>query len=135
MKELIEAISPIWFKRPGVHASELLAFEAAIGRKLPDDYKTFMQWSNGGEGSFGDAYLSLWRVDELLSLNEGYAIWRYIPECFGVGSDGGSRCYVFDYRGGYSEPTLGLVPFGDLGSESLVTLGPSLTQVLDKWLG
>ncbi|MFR2243924.1 MAG: SMI1/KNR4 family protein [Anaerobutyricum soehngenii] len=47
---------------------------------LPDDYKEFMLWSNGGEGNIGSQYLSLWKIEDLMQLNKEYQIQKYLSK-------------------------------------------------------
>jgi hypothetical protein len=73
-------------------------FEAESRVGLPEDYKEFLKQANGGEGFVGDAYVVLWRVEELLEMNKGYGVDEFAPGLFLFGSDGGGEGFAFDTR-------------------------------------
>ena len=56
MKQIIEKINKSWHSNPPCDQQIMLS----VGKlfPLPDDYKEFMLWSNGGEGNIGSQYLS-----------------------------------------------------------------------------
>lgn len=57
---------------------------------LPDDYKEFMSWSNGGEGNIGSQYLSLWKIEDVIQLNNDYQVQKYLSgKSLAIGTDGG----------------------------------------------
>jgi hypothetical protein len=66
--------------------------------KFPKDYIDFMAKTNGGEGNIGNSYLVLWSIDELVELNEGYAVKEFANGLVLFGSDGGGTAYAFDTR-------------------------------------
>jgi hypothetical protein len=72
--------------------------EAESRVRLPDDYAKFLQQANGGEGFVGNAYVILWRVEELLEMNKAYQVAEYAPGLFLFGSDGGGEAFAFDTR-------------------------------------
>src|ERR1044072_7362040 len=71
-------------------------FESESGLRLPDDYARFLQQTNGGEGFLGNAYVILWRVEELIEMNKAYEVTEYAPGLFLFGSDGGGEAFAFD---------------------------------------
>jgi len=44
------------------------------GLKLAIEYKEFLRQQNGGEGFIGSAYVILWRVEDLLAVDESYQV-------------------------------------------------------------
>lgn len=72
MKQIIEKINKSWHSNPPCDQQIMLS----VGKlfPLPDDYKEFMLWSNGGEGNIGSQYLSLWKIEDLMQLNKEYQI-------------------------------------------------------------
>jgi hypothetical protein len=72
--------------------------EAESRVRLPDDYAEFLQQMNGGEGFVGNAYVILWRIEELLEMNLGYQVAEFAPGLFVFGSDGGGEAFAFDLR-------------------------------------
>jgi len=83
---------------PPSDAAAIRRFETASGFRLPDGYAEFLQQTNGGEGFVGNAYLILWRVEELLEMNKAYQVAEYAPGLFLFGSDGGGEAFAFDTR-------------------------------------
>lgn len=48
--------------------------------RFPKEYLSFLLTANGGEGWVGEnSYLSLWKIDEIISLNEAYEISEFAP--------------------------------------------------------
>lgn len=73
--------------------------EAQLYVTFPVDYRKFMAESNGGEGSVGTrSYLVLWPLEDLIPLNEAYAVKEFAPGLILFGSDGGDTAYAFDAR-------------------------------------
>ena len=70
-------LSSLWHCERGVTKNVLENVEQITGFKLPQDYKNFMQWSNGGEGVLKNIRLSFWPAEDLVSLNEDYKINSY----------------------------------------------------------
>ena len=62
---------------------------------LPDDYKEFMLWSNGGEGNIGSQYLSLWKIEDLMQLNKDTKYKVFVEKSLVIGTDGGDNCIGF----------------------------------------
>ena len=72
--------------------------EMEAGLKLAIEYKEFLRQQNGGEGFIGSAYVILWRVEDLLAMDESYQVHEYAPGLFLFGSDGGGEVFAFDTR-------------------------------------
>jgi hypothetical protein len=82
-------------------ASENLikAVESQLSFMLPDEYKSFMRFSNGAEGSIGkNSYVALWSLEEIVELNKDYSVNEFVPGLVLFGSDGGNTAYAFDKR-------------------------------------
>jgi hypothetical protein len=65
-----------------------------MGNKLPKEYLEFLEWSNGGEGDTGSNYFTLWKSDELKSLNDGYDIEGFLPGAVAIGDDGPNLLFL-----------------------------------------
>jgi len=84
--------------------------QSQLGLFLPDDYIEFMMESNGAEGRVGpNAYLQLWSLGELPSLNKGYAVDEFAPGIVLFGSSGGGEAFAFDIRA--KEISIIAIPF------------------------
>lgn len=81
-------------------ADELLNdVETKLNISFPEQYKKFMLVSNGAEGIVGqNSYLAIWPIEQIVQLNEEYAINKFTPGLVYFGSDGGGMAYAFDYR-------------------------------------
>jgi hypothetical protein len=85
--------------RPPATGEIIKACEDALGNRLPDDYRSFLQTANGGEGFVGtNTYVILWGADELVPMNREYEVEDYAPGLLIIGSDGGGEAYGFDTR-------------------------------------
>lgn len=87
--------------------------EAEAGFGFDPDYVSFLTETDGGEGHIGaNSYVILWRVAELLEMNEAYEVAEYAPGLFLFGSDGGGEAYGFDRKSGrvVSVPFVGMDP-------------------------
>jgi hypothetical protein len=77
----------------------IAAIEKTLDKQLPSDYRKFLMLTNGGEGLVGkNAYVILWSVEELASMNKAYEVEDYVPGLLLFGSDGGGEAYGFDTR-------------------------------------
>jgi hypothetical protein len=73
--------------------------ERQLGVKLPVEYAEFLRKTDGGEGFIGkSAYVILWPVGEIVSMNQAYEVQKYAPGLLIFGSDGGGEAFGFDTR-------------------------------------
>lgn len=115
-------------------SSQLQTIETLCGHNFPDDYKFFLLWSNGGKGQISQVYLSLWRVEEIVTLNNDYQINFYLPNILAIGSAGGGEAFCLDYRERQASPSLIRVPFGDLSYDSFEMIGDTFEDGLKNLL-
>ena len=87
---------------PPASVEALRAVEQALGRVLPEDYKSFLQQHNGGDGFIGSTYCILWQAEQLSKFNDGYQVSRYASELLIFGSNGGADRSAFDTRHPFS---------------------------------
>lgn len=129
--QCILSITPHWHCRMGASGAIWDAIESRTKRVLPTDYKVFMQWSDGGEGKISHLYLSLWSSTQIVKLNLDYKINHYLGDnVIAIGSDGGSICFLLDYR--FTEtPTFSSVNIGDLDPREMTPIAPSFTSALN----
>lgn len=94
---------------PPAAADQIEACERTLGLVLPNTYKRFLQYANGGEGPIGrQSYAQLWRVDDLATWNADYNVSEFAPGIVLFGSNGGGTAFAFDYR---AEPQVISIPF------------------------
>ena len=82
----------------GASSEQLCGVELKLGVVFPHEYKNFMLRSNGAEGDIGNSYLALWSIEEIIPLNESYAVNEFAPGLLIFGSDGDGTAYAFDTR-------------------------------------
>jgi len=105
-------------------------FQRVSGLKLPQDYVRFLMMSNGAEGIIGTkAYVMLWRLEELIELNEAYNVQEYAKGLFLFGSDGGGEAYAFDIR----SQTISIVRVPFVGMD--VNLAVRVADNFDQFIG
>lgn len=72
--------------------------EELLSVKFSQEYYDFLLISNGGEGSIGESYLVLWKVEDLIELNDAYGVEEFAPGLLIIGSDGGDTAYCIDIK-------------------------------------
>jgi hypothetical protein len=116
-------------KRPPATPEKIAKFATASRLTLPQDYTAFLKQANGGEGMVGpNAYLILFAVDELTSLNNAYQVEDYVPGLLIFGSDGGGEAYAFNTR-----DTMRVVrfPFVGMDPSTVETLADDFTAFIE----
>jgi hypothetical protein len=84
---------------PPADAESIRRIRAESGVQLPGEYVEFLRQVNGGEGFIGpNAYVILWRLEELRKYNDDYQVGEYAPGLFLFGSDGGGEAFALDTR-------------------------------------
>lgn len=102
---------------PPVEENRVRKVEIELGVKFPSDYKEFISFSNGAEGSIGENYLILWSIDEIIELNEAYGVNDFANGLVLFGSDGGDAAFAFDTR--TKESHIVTVPFIGMDLEAV----------------
>lgn len=122
-------ILPDFKANPPADVEVIRSVEHEAGFSFPKDYAAFLTRANGGVGFIGDAYLSLWRVEDLIAANRGYEVERDAPGLFLVGSDGGGEAFAIDLR---SEPCAFVsVPFIGMELSVVRPMGASFVASLE----
>lgn len=111
-------------------AEEIAAAERSLGKSLPDDFREFLQVTNGGEGSIGENYVMLWTAAELGKYNVSYQVADYAPGLLLFGSDGGGESYAFDTR--TSPLSVVMVPFVGMSLKYAKPVAPTFAAFLEK---
>jgi len=129
MKNLIQKIAINWNSNHRADLPEILTIEKALNISFPKNYIAFLKWSNGGEGSIGENYVSLWKCEDLVTLNNEYQIQKYLSEKFlGLGTDGGGICYGFRLN----DYAIFKCPLGDLDMNEVVMIASSFENLFEK---
>lgn len=121
---LTKALRP----KGSIDRSAIHALDRYTAGPLPADYVEFILETGGAEGWVGDGYISFWRPDELMALNESLDA-PSMPGVFFFGTDGGGMAYGFDTR----STTRHYVEIGDelLSRDRLINRGDTLVQFLE----
>ena len=98
---------------------------------LPSEYKELMLFTNGVEGAIGDEeYLAIWPINEIIELNQDYAVDEFIPGIKYFGSDGADMAYGFEFI--ENEATIIEIPFGSIDKDDAITYGESIFEFIIK---
>jgi hypothetical protein len=100
---LLTALELIQHGRAGAAMEDIRAAEDQLGRTLPDDHRAFLMWSNGWEGLYGESYLHLGSIDDILLANAP-DFQESFPGLIAVGGDLGMETYALDYRQAPARP-------------------------------
>jgi hypothetical protein len=115
---------------PPADAAAIRKVESDAALRLPEDYAQFLQQADGGEGFFGNAYVILWRVGELVEMNKAYQVAEFAPGLFLFGSDGGGEAFGFDART-EAKPIVS-VPFVGMDLKLARPLGSNFRRFLEE---
>ena len=95
LSELLISIN----RNPPVSEASLVLLHTYLKKEIPSSYEEFLRFSNGIEGSLNkNAYISLWRTEDLITNNQEYSVEEFALGAFLIGSDGGNLAYGFDLR-------------------------------------
>jgi hypothetical protein len=106
------------------------ATEAAIGAliancdfALPEEYLSFLRYSNGGEGflCIEPWYFQLWSTSEVIEYNHGYNVEEFLPGWLAIGSSGGGEMLAIRKRDGSPCPVY-MVPFIPMAESDAVQI-------------
>jgi hypothetical protein len=101
-----------WIRRPPATEAAIQRMTAHCDFALPDEYLSFLRYSNGGEGILCIApwYFQLCSAEEVIGYNQGYNVEEFLPGWFAIGSNGGGQILAIRNRDGSPCPVY-MVPF------------------------
>ena len=86
-------------------------------------------FSNGIERPIGKAnYLSIWPINELIELNQEYAVDEFLPGIKYFGSDGGDMAYGFEFD--HDRTTIIEISFDSINKEEVKKYGEYFYEFL-----
>ena len=130
MNEKIEKYISQMEKAAGASLLELQKSESELGFKFPEEYANFLSQTNGAEGAIGEAaYLVLWSIENVGSLNKAYKVNEYAPYLTLFGSNGGGTAFAFDRR--LASLPIVEIEFMDIGLEEPKLLGQTFLDFLE----
>lgn len=105
------------------------SFEKTSRIKLPLDYVSFLEQTDGAEGFVGNNYVILWKIEEILELNDAYKVSEYKSGLLVFGSNGGGEAFAFDKD---SDPmSVVQVPFVSINRDGMIRLGSTFVDFLN----
>ena len=79
-----------------IRAAEQRLGVAEIG--FPDDFVTWLKVTNGTAGWYGEVYLTLFALDEIVAVTEAAEPAGRLPGFVAIGGDGSRERFAFDFR-------------------------------------
>ncbi|HLY12827.1 MAG TPA: SMI1/KNR4 family protein [Candidatus Limnocylindrales bacterium] len=119
--------------RPGASESDIEEAEAQMGRRLPEDLRSFLRWSDGWEGTFGDTWLVLESAEQIVRISHS-SFREAFPGFIAIGGNGGLEVYALDYRGGDRPTGIYAIDPNSLDEQDAWLIGPSVTASLWRLL-
>ncbi len=96
-EQIKDLLSQFEFNEPATENS-IKKVEELLSINFPQEYRDFLLNSNGGEGAIGQSYLVLWKIEDLIELNDVYSVEEFAPGLLIIGSDGGDTAFGIDNR-------------------------------------
>ena len=124
----MEVIESKWYKKDGASSASIDDVEKLLNTTQPKQYKSFLLWSNGGEGKLGDNYIYIWAIEDVIAYNHDYGIQKYLQKeywAFGMDGDIGYILHL-------SDNSIYRVDLGDLDITSIKYIAPSFDDFLGK---
>jgi hypothetical protein len=82
----------------GAAQVDLDALRSSSPGELPQDYLSFLRWTDGAEGYVaGRGYVRLWSAQDVIRFNRAYGIRDFIPGVLLFGTDASVIGYAFDW--------------------------------------
>ena len=106
---------------------EIEMAQEVIKVDLPEQYVNLLLLTNGYEGFIGKSYISLWKIEELVELNDAYGVKEFAPNLVLFGSDGGGEAYAFDAS---KDMVIINIPFIGLGLEKESILAETFNEFI-----
>lgn len=132
MNAIIEQIQPSFICEKPATERSIDEVEKAIGQRLPEEYRKFLLQSNGGNGFIGGHYLVLWKIEDLLQLNQEYQIFKYAPGLLAFASSGGGEGFAFSIE--QTPSTIFQIPFIGISLADAIPVADSFEHLLKKMI-
>jgi hypothetical protein len=87
LHDILSDPSATWTRRPLASEVAILALATSCDFTLPEEYLSFLRYSNGGEGpQCLSGWFRLCPAEEVLAYNQGYHVPEYLPGFFAIGN-------------------------------------------------
>jgi SMI1 / KNR4 family (SUKH-1) len=127
--ESVKQLTSAMTSARGATEGELAEAEAALSLAFPEDFSEFARASDGAEGFVGGAYLALWPVSEIASLNTLARTAHWAPGIVLFGTNAGGDGYGFRDEG----RVIVRVPMIGMSPELVEVIGESFRDFV-RWL-
>jgi hypothetical protein len=136
IRKIAKSLTHEWKPQPPVEGFGLIdEMEHASGVRLPADLKWFYQFvGNGGEGKLKRGYLWIHGVNDLIGLQERYAIQQWLPFCLMFAQDGDDG-FGFDLRRGRDGSNYPVIQFSlsSRDESEVEEIAQTFAQFLERW--
>jgi len=116
-------------KRTEPPKTKIEEIEEAVGFKLPNDYKTYLQTFQPFDDFIGEECFYLTDIDELIEMNKISPIFNRLPDTLGIGGNGSSELIAIE-KIGLDSFRVVLTPFIDLDKQYHIEIGNSFSDFL-----
>lgn len=83
--------------KEGVKITEIVKeIEETLKIKFPQDYVEYMVKNNGYTGMLNEQYYNIWKLEDIISMNNNYQVQEFFPNLIYFGSNGGGEAFAFD---------------------------------------
>jgi len=113
---------------PPASAATIAALRNAVP-SLPKSYLAFLAAANGAEGNLGvePGWFQLWPAQEVVALNAGFELAKYLPGFTAIGSDGGGELFVLFVPAGEVSAVY-MVPAIGMAANTIIVVAPNFTE-------
>lgn len=123
-------VSSMIHHKPATIESVRIA-EQHLNIKLPATYVSLLLHSNGVEGFLSDtAYLCLWSVESLSSLNDAYPVQEFLPKYILIGTDGSNTGFLLSRRTG--DPAVYTTPLVGMPDRDIQCCAPDICTMIER---
>lgn len=130
MNQQLQNVLQSFVRNPGVAPDTLNKVLASLNFAPPNDYLDTQSYANGAEGFVGGAYLHLYPITELDSLNKALGTAEFAPDLWIFGSSGGGEAFAFDTTA--APVSIVQVPFIPMDRQYEVEHGISLWDLMQS---
>jgi hypothetical protein len=113
---------------PPATSNDITEAEERLGVRFPDDYRSFLLFRNGVKGWFGEVYVELNSVDDVVELTEVHDHQLSLPGLVFIGGDGAREAVGYDFR--KVPPPVVLIGLVSDGWQDASLQAPSFTEFM-----
>lgn len=130
-QEVPDNLSEFWWGNTPADPAIIKKLKLDTNNTLPEDYFSFFEYSNGGEGPLliEPGWFCLWPAEEVIILNLDYGVDKWLPGFVGFGSNGGGELFAFDTRSPQALKVY-MIPFGDLDEVSAILVADNFVSLI-----